>query len=269
MNLVKDQKYDRIGAGYDGKRRADPRIADRIGHALGPALTLVNVGAGAGSYEPSGRAVIAVEPAMTMIQQRPKNAGPVVRAYAEALPFRDGVFDAALAILTIHHWNDWRAGLRELARVARQRIVLFTWDPKSEGFWLRDYLPEIFEQDRGRFPDPEAIAQLLGGAEVCSVPVPHDCTDGFLGAYWRRPSAYLEPSVRAAISSLATGTTAAGMSKLTDDLETGDWHRKYENILEQRDLDLGYRLIVYEAPPNQELQRTTALRRSPRAGVRR
>jgi SAM-dependent methyltransferase len=250
MNAGSDETYDRIGAGYTGQRRADPRISRAIGRALGPAMAVVNVGAGAGSYEPSDRLIIAVEPAMTMIHQRPASAAPVVRARAEALPFRDGAFDAALAVLTIHHWSDWRAGLRELARVSRQRTVLFTWDPQSEGFWLRDYLPEIFERDRARFPAPEAVGQLLGGAEVRPLPIPHDCADGFMGAYWRRPSAYLEPSVRAAISSLADGTAAtAGLARLGDDLASGAWRRRYGHVLEQENLDLGYRLIVCEVPP--------------------
>jgi SAM-dependent methyltransferase len=248
MNAVTEETYDRIGAGYGGKRRADPRIAKRIGDALGPAVTLVNVGAGTGSYEPTDRVVIAVEPAMTMIHQRSKDAGPVVRGYAEKLPFRHGTFDAALAILTIHHWKDWRAGLRELARVARERVVLFTWDPRAEGFWLRDYLPEIFEKDRQRFPDPQAMCGLLGGAEVHSVPIPHDCTDGFMGAYWRRPWAYLEPNVRAAISSFATDSAPSGLARLAQDLDTGDWHRKYESILQQEELDLGYRIIICGTP---------------------
>jgi len=241
---VTDQAYDRIGAGYAGRRRADPRLAGLITQALGGAETIVNVGAGSGSYEPADRFVVGVEPALTMIRQRRAGAAPVARGQAEALPFADGVFAAALAVLTIHHWRDWRAGLLEMRRVSRGRIVLLTWDPASEGFWIRDYFPELLAQDRQRFPDLRAIADTLGGAQVLPVAIPHDCADGFMGAYWRRPSAYLEAGVREAMSSFALGGGGSALARLSADLASGDWNRKYGNLLEQEELDLGYRLIV-------------------------
>jgi SAM-dependent methyltransferase len=255
---MSEQTYDRIGRGYASKRLADPRLAREIGHALGEARLIVNVGAGSGSYEPTDRFVVAVEPAATMIRQRPATAAPALRGYAHALPFGEGTFDAALAILTIHHWPDWRAGLREMARVSRDRMVLFTWDPTSDGFWLRDYLPDLLERDRGKFPEPVSIAAYLGGAEVRPVPIPHDCSDGFMGAYWRRPLAYLDPNARAAISTLASGSSAAGLDRLAEDVADGTWIRKYADIVKREVLDVGYRLIVSDAPSNPTLQRTWA-----------
>jgi SAM-dependent methyltransferase len=204
----------------------------------------LNVGAGAGSYEPRDRAVIAVEPALSMVRQRPPRAAPVVRAYAEALPFSDGALAATLAVLTIHHWSDWRAGLREMARVSRRRVVLFTWDPESDTAWLGDYFAQLTAEDRRRFPTIRAIEEILGDVEVTTVPIPHDCTDGFMGAYWRRPAAYLDPAVRRAISSLATGVADAPLARLADDLRTGAWTHKYGDVLQREEIDLGYRLVV-------------------------
>jgi ubiquinone/menaquinone biosynthesis C-methylase UbiE len=158
------QKYDRIGAGYVLRRRPDPRIAVMIWGALGDAESIVNVGAGTGSYEPPGRSVVAVEPATAMIRQRSPFAAPAVRASAEALPFPDASFGAALAVLTIHHWSDWRAGLRELVRVSRRRVVLLTWDPRSTGFWVADYFPTLVDADRLRFPSLGALQEVLAYA---------------------------------------------------------------------------------------------------------
>jgi SAM-dependent methyltransferase len=236
--------YDETGAGYVSQRRPDPRLVVLIEHALGDADSVVNVGAGAGYYEPRDRRVVAVEPALAMIRQRARGAAPVVRAGAEALPFPDASFAAALAVLTIHHWVDWQAGLRELLRVSRGKIVLFTWDPQSEGFWLCDYFPRLLEMDRQRFPTLTALRTVLGEIQAIPVPIPHDCSDGFMGAYWRRPSAYLDPEVRAAISSLATGAPAVSLARLADDLRTGVWERKYARVLDHDAVDLGYRLVV-------------------------
>jgi SAM-dependent methyltransferase len=238
------RKYDRIGAGYLLRRRPDPRIAAMIWGALGDAESTVNVGAGTGSYEPLGRSVVAVEPAIAMIRQRSPFAAPTVRATAEALPFPDASFGAAMAVLTIHHWSDWRAGLRELVRVSRRRVVLFTWDPRSEGSWLSDYFPSLIDADRLRFPSLAALEEILGDTEVTPIRVPHDCTDGFMGAYWRRPSAYLDPGVRSAISSLADGESSVALGKLADDLNTGAWQRKHGQVLKHEEIDLGYRLVV-------------------------
>ena len=188
------QIYDQIGEGYRNLRNPDPRIGRNILHALGEAETLVNVGAGAGSYEPLDRNVVAVEPSLTMIRQRRTGIAPVVQASAMGLPFRDGAFAAALAVLTVHHWPDRTRGLDELARVARDRVVIVTWDPAYSGFWLiDDYFPEIGEIDRQILPSLEEFRNALGPIEVRPLLVPHDCSDGFLGAYWRRPHAYLDP----------------------------------------------------------------------------
>src|SRR5437899_10139271 len=223
--------YDEIGIGYRDRRRADPRLAAAITRALNRTETVVNVGAGAGSYEPSDRSVVAVEPAMTMIRQRPAGSAPVVQASATALPFRDDGFAAALAVLTVHHWPDRARGLDELGRVARRRVVVVTWDPSSQGFWLLDdYFPQIGDVDRPNFPSLEDFRRALGRVEVHPLPIPHDCVDGFLGAYWRRPHAYLDAGVRSAISTFAKMTPSdveAGLERLRRDLEDGTWARRY------------------------------------------
>ncbi len=243
---MRTQLYDRIGTGYGRFRRPDPRIASRIHRALGGARSVVNVGAGAGSYEPADRPVVAVEPSATMVAQRPAGAAPAVRAVASALPFRDASFDAALAVLTLHHWPDWGAGVAELARVARERVVVLTCDPGAEGFWLvRDYFPDIVEQDRRVFPPPDALARALGGADVVPVPVPWDCADGFLGAYWRRPEAYLDAGVRGAISAFARlPDVEEGLARLRRDLADGIWEERNADLREREELDVGYRLVV-------------------------
>jgi SAM-dependent methyltransferase len=238
--------YDRIGIGYATHRRPDPRIASYVDAALEDAASVVNVGAGTGSYEPANRRVVAVEPSRTMIRQRRTLATPVVQGSAANLPFDDGSFDAALAILTIHHWPDWRAGLLEMRRVSRSRVVLFTHAASPEPFWLtRDYFPEITSMDEGRMPTPDEIGDVLGPCSVTAVPVPHDCSDGFLGAYWRRPELYLDAGVRGAISGFAQMADARpGLHRLEADLRSGTWRLRNEDILTRERLDIGYRLVV-------------------------
>jgi SAM-dependent methyltransferase len=237
--------YDRIGIGYRGLRREEPRIAEQIRAALAGCASVVNVGAGAGSYEPRDRRVVAVEPSLVMIRQRPVEAAPVVRGSATSLPFRDGSFDAALAVLTIHHWGDVGRGLAELRRVARRRVVILTFDTSVGGFWLTDYFPEILQIDAETMPAMAEVRRHLGPVTVTEVPVPHDCIDGFLGAYWRRPEAYLSPHVRSAISVFArVHALDAGVAALQADLESGAWHRRYGHLLGRAELDLGYRLVV-------------------------
>ena len=243
--------YDRIGVGYTASRRPDPRIAAAIDAALGDARTLVNVGAGAGAYEPADRRVVAVEPSMTMIRQRPAGAAPCIRAIAEQLPFPDRMFDAGLAVLTLHHWTDRAAGLAELQRVARRRVVLLTWDPAvGADFWLtREYFPEILALDLPRFPSTDSLGQLLGRTRVIPVPVPHDCRDGFLGAFWRRPEAYLDAAIRDAISGFAQldpERVRRGVSRLADDLASGRWESRHGGLRHRESLDVGYCLIVAE-----------------------
>ena len=238
--------YDEIGVGYRKLRRPDPRIAAAIALALGDATTVVNVGAGAGSYEPVDRSVIAVEPAKTMIRQRRAGSAPVVQASATGLPFRDESFAAALAVLTVHHWPDRARGLDEMARVARDTVVIVTWDPTSSGFWpVDDYFPALVEIDRPNFPLIDEFRRAFGRVEAEPLPIPHDCVDGFLGAYWRRPHAYLDANVRGAISTFTKlRTLEPGLSRLRDDLENGTWERRCGDLLSRSEMDLGYRLLV-------------------------
>ena len=199
-----DALYDTIGRSYADTRRPDPRIAAAIEHALEGTSAVVNVGAGAGSYEPP-QTRWAIEPSQTMIDQRRPEAVPAIQSTAERIPLADGEADAALAVLTIHHWSDLKAGIAEMRRVAGGRVVILTWDPLvGTSHWLsRDYLPELAAWDATRFLPIKEVAALMGGADTTAVPVPHDCTDGFLGAFWRRPAAYLDPAVRAGISFFA------------------------------------------------------------------
>ena len=240
------QLYDEIGRGYSNYRRPEPRIVSAINRALGAAETVVNVGAGAGSYEPTDRTVVAVEPSLEMIRQRRASSAPVVQASATHLPFRDAAFAAALAVLTVHHWPNRQRGLTEMARVVRQRVVILTWDPAVTGFWLlEDYFPAIVAIDRHIFPSFEEYSRALGRIEVQPLLVPHDCADGFLGAYWRRPHAYLNPGVRSAISTFAKiGDVTPGLTRLHRDLEDGTWTQRYGHLLQQSELDLGYRLVI-------------------------
>ncbi len=246
------ESYDRIGRDYTVTRRPDPRIASQIVAALGDARSIVNVGAGSGSYEPDQIAVVAVEPSLEMIRQRPLGAAPAVRAQAEALPFADRSFDAALAILTIHHWDDLPAGLAELRRVARRRVVILTFDPGCQDlFWLPvHYVPEIIDLDRDRLPAITALANCLGDIDLLKVPVPRDCQDGFQGAFWARPEAYLDPSVRRAMSSFAllpAEIVERGLNRLADDLRSGRWDERFGHLRAMDSIDLGYRLVIAKA----------------------
>ncbi|MGH7356483.1 MAG: class I SAM-dependent methyltransferase, partial [Candidatus Rokuibacteriota bacterium] len=224
----------------------DPRIGAAIRQTLGAAESVVNVGAGAGSYEPTDRRVVAVEPSLAMIHQRRPGAAPVVQASATDLPFAAGAFAAALAVLTVHHWPDRARGLAELARVAHGRVVIVTWDPATPGFWLtEDYFPSILTIDRPIFPTVDELRGVLGEIEVVPLPVPHDCTDGFLGAYWRRPGAYVDAGVRSAISTFAKlEDVEPGLARLRADLADGTWARRHGDLLRRDELDLGYRLVV-------------------------
>jgi SAM-dependent methyltransferase len=255
--------YDSIGRAYASTRHADPRIAAAISAALGDARTVLNVGAGAGNYEPRDRELVALEPSEVMIAQRPAGAARVVRGRAEHLPFEDGSFDAVMAVLSDHHWTDRDRGLRELRRVARERVVLFNANPgEFELFWLTaEYLPEAFELVPPRYRAPAAweqgLREILGEIVITPVPVPHDCTDGFYSAYWRRPEAYLEPDVRAGISvfaQLSSGAVRRAVDALGADLETGRWHERHLELLTMDELHLGYYVITAES--TQDRRRT-------------
>ncbi|WP_410670805.1 class I SAM-dependent methyltransferase [Amycolatopsis sp. cmx-4-68] len=240
-------RYDEIGIGYALGRRTDPRWLAPLLSALGDARSVVDVGSGTGSYEPPGRRVTAVEPSTEMIRQRGAEAAPVVRAVAEALPFASATFDAALAVLTVHHWPDWRRGLAELRRVSRRQVVLAYDTALHNDFWLvREYVPEVAELERSRPSAPE-IADVLGASSVRVLPVPWDFTDGVFPAHWRRPEAYLNPAVRRACSALAQTPPAAvarGIAKLRADLESGRWRAEHAELLELPEWDAGFRLIV-------------------------
>jgi SAM-dependent methyltransferase len=240
--------YDRIGQGYAAVRREEPSIAAAIHAALGDARTVVNVGAGTGNYEPRDRAVIAVEPSPTMLAQRPIGAAPAVQASADALPFGDGDFDAAMAILSDHHWPDRAAGLREMRRVAARRALILQCDLQAqlESFWLvRDYLTTF----RVESLTIEELAGQLGAQRIEPVPIPHDCRDGFFSAYWRRPHAYLDQRVRDGISVfrlMPREDVDRAVEHLRADLESGEWARRNADILERDAMDYGYRLVIAE-----------------------
>lgn len=223
---------------------SDPRIARQIEITLGNAETVLNVGAGAGSYEPSGFQITAVEPSTEMIEQRPASDATVIQGSAENLPFEDNSFDAAMAVLTIHHWIDKKKGVAELRRVTRGKIVFLTYDPSFHGFWLADYFPELVALDERQMPRMTDFDSWLGSVLISPVPIPHDCMDGFLAAYWQRPAAYLDERIRAAISSFwALGDVSSGLAKLHSDLESGEWKRRYSYLIDVDTLDCGYRLV--------------------------
>lgn len=244
-----DYDYEAGGAGYGLQRRTDPRIAAHVHAALGDARTVINVGAGAGSYEPPDRAVTAVEPSASMRAQRPGHLARAIDAIAEQLPFPDDSFDAAMATVTIHQWKDTDRGLRELRRVSRGPVVILTFDGSAlERLWLAEYSPEVIEAERQRYPEIEHIRRVLGGAStVTPVPVPIDCVDGFWEAYYARPERLLDPEVRRAQSGwgLVDGeATDRAVERLRADLASGEWDRRHGAMRTQPEFVGALRLIV-------------------------
>jgi hypothetical protein len=241
------QLFDMIGTTYAATRPAEPRIAARIWAALGDARTVVNVGAGTGSYEPPGREVTAVEPSAVMRAQRPAGAARCVPGVAGALPFADKSFDAAMAVLTDQHWPDVIAGYREMRRVAR-RVVTFHFDISrlERDFWLiRDYLPE-HAQLSARRPTLTERASAIG-ARLEPVPIPWDCCDGNFPSYWRRPQAYLDERVRRAVSVwhlVGPGVEERAVRDLRADLDAGRWAERNSALLDLDEIDLGGRLLI-------------------------
>jgi SAM-dependent methyltransferase len=244
-------RYERIGHGYAHTRREDPRVARRIHRALGDARTVVNVGAGTGSYEPRDRCVVPIEPSDVMAAQRPPDLAPAIRAGAAALPLRDQSVDAAMAVLTLHHWDeDQERGVREMRRVARGAVVILTYDAEVSGqMWLMaDYLPEVAELDRRIMPSLDAVAGWLGGnTRVETVEIPHDTPDWTLGSFWAHPERVLDPVARQATSGFARmpkevvdRVTAA----VRRDLESGAWDRRHGHLRGLRSFDAGFRLIT-------------------------
>ncbi len=243
--------YDRIGLNYSEIRRADPRIETAVWEALGDTRSVVNVGAGAGSYEPRDREVVAVEPSSVMIAQRPSGAAPAIQGVAESLPLDESCVDAAMGIFTMQHWSDVDQGLGEMLRVARARIVLLTLDVEAmAGMWLvRDYMPEILEHDRLAFPSIERLEAVLPEPRIETIPVPADCTDGFCIALWSRPELHLDPRVRQASSTwhrLPTAAIDRALEKLSGDLDSGEWDCRYGHLREQPFLDVGLRIVRAE-----------------------
>jgi SAM-dependent methyltransferase len=243
--------YDRIGGGYNRHRRADPRIAARIEEALGDARSVLNVGAGAGSYEPTDREVVAVEPSAKMIAQRPAGTAPVVQASAEELPFDDDSFDAAMAVLTAHHWADLEAGLDEVLRVARKRVVMVTFDSKAlEELWITaDYFPEMLGLRRASGASTGDLLKMLPAATSSPLLVPHDCEDHFFAALWARPELLFDEDVVRpmwAWQSISAEARRAGRERLAADLESGAWEERHGHLRDERELDVGLRLIVAE-----------------------
>lgn len=248
--MIAAEIYDQIGVGYASQRAPDPRWIERIHRALQGHRTLVNIGAGAGSYEPAFMSVVGLEPSDIMIRQRSPSAAPAVCGIAERLPFSDSSFDVALAVLTVHHWTDPAAGLAEMRRVSRKQVVV-TWDPEffAREFWLvRDYLPEAVERET-QLATLATVSAHLNPGNIEVLPVPANCTDGFFGAYWRRPHAYLDSIVRRAISGLALldrDVVSTAMRRLKSDLASGRWHARYSVLAELNEVDLGYRLVFAE-----------------------
>jgi SAM-dependent methyltransferase len=236
--------YDTIGLNYANLRKPDFRIAQRIEAALGDAKTVLNVGAGAGSYEPTDRQITAIEPSGEMIQQRSASNATVIQGSAEDIPYCDKTFDASMAILTIHHWSNQERGVMEMRRVTRGKVVFLTYDPSFRGFWLADYFPALVTLDEAQMPQIANYEKWLGAVEISTVQIPHDCSDGFLAGYWRRPEAYLDERVRAAMSSFwALGDVSEGVKKLELDLKSGAWGQRYSDLHNLEELDCGYRLV--------------------------
>ncbi|HUC05289.1 MAG TPA: class I SAM-dependent methyltransferase [Acidimicrobiales bacterium] len=241
-------RYDTIGRGYAQYRRPDPRIEEQIWRAVGDATTIVNVGAGTGSYERAGRSIVAVEPSDVMARQRPASAGPVLRAAAECLPFADRTFDVALALMTVHHWEDMVRGIAEMRRVA-ERLVIFTFEPAlHDSLWVfTEYVPASL--GFAHEAPLTAVSGAVGRCRVEVVPVPADCTDGFAIAYWRRPGMYLDRSARDCISAFARlgdDDVLPGMHRLERDLRSGAWAQRHADLLDLHEVDLGLRLVVSE-----------------------
>ena len=244
-----DFDYDQPGIDYATFRRADPRIAGQVRVALGESKSVLNVGAGSGNYEPADRVVVALEPSAAQRAQRPPGAAPCVIGVAEALPFDDNSFDACLASSTVHQWPDLEKGIAEMRRVARQRVVVLTWDPDAAtGFWLFDYIPRRKDAEARRVPSMARLMRLLGpDSEMVPVMVPFDCTDGFTEAFYGRPEKLLDPAVRRAQSGWSFAgheAEARAVESLRRDLESGEWDRRYGPLRTLAECDLGVRMVI-------------------------
>ncbi len=242
--------YDKLGQKYSGHRQTEPKIAEYVNKALGNAKTVLNVGAGAGSYEPTDRYVVAVEPSIVMRKQRlVNNKIPAINAKGDNLPFDDNSFDATMAMVTIHHWPDMDKGLKELRRVTKEQVIIMTFDPSAlDNFWNVHYFPELIEVEKARYPTIEFIKNALGGnCEVVEIPIPLDCVDGFQEAFYGRPEAFLEKEVRLSQSAwgfLSEEVQDRLVKKLDDDLKSGEWDKKYGHYRTQPFFTCALRLII-------------------------
>lgn len=246
---VGDSNYGVIGANYQKYRQPEPAIAKFILSAMGDAKTVLNVGAGTGSYEPSDRDVTAVEPSAAMRAQRPAHLSEAVEAAAEDLPFPDNSFDASMATFTVHQWGDMARGLAEMRRVTRGPVMILTCDPATlDKSWLNDYAPETIATEARRYPPPSAIGDALGGTvEVITVPIPLDCRDGFSEAYYGRPEALLDPGARFANSAWSFVDASVAdrfVETLKKDLGSGEWERRHGHLRTQPFYYGSLRLIV-------------------------
>jgi SAM-dependent methyltransferase len=243
-----DADYGRIGGGYASYRQPDPELAAAIHAALGAAKTVLNIGAGAGSYEPTDLEVTAVEPSAEMRAQRPEHLAEAIDATAESLPFEDQTFDAAMASFTVHQWSDLTKGLAEVRRVTRGPVVVLTADPALlQRFWLYDYAPEVIDTEARRYPPIDRIAAALGGGEARLLPIPLNCTDGFGEAYYGRPERLLDPGARKANSAwsfVAPEVHERFEQELGRDLADGTWDAKYGHLRTQRHFEGSLVMIV-------------------------
>jgi SAM-dependent methyltransferase len=243
--------YEELAEQYYRFRMPDSRIVSVLWAHLEGAKKVLNVGAGIGSYEPVTCQLVAVEPSEKMIALRRVSTAKVVRGSAESLPFDDDTFDVSMALLTIHHWSDIPLGLNEMLRVTRGKVILFTWIGYGNDFWLVEYIPEIRGIDTALFPTLQELDERIGPIIVDTVEIPHDCTDGFMCAYWRRPEAYLDPDVRKAISTFSRiGDIQESLLRLEADLSNGTWDRTYGRLRLKESMDLGYRIVVGEKRKN-------------------
>lgn len=241
--------YDNVGKSYSVSRCEDPKIAEDIFQFLLGSDSILNIGAGTGSYEPREMNVIAVEPSMEMIQQRAKDSAPVKQAYAELLPFDDDAFSHTMTVLSMHHWADREAAFAEIKRVTTKRFVAVTWNPSAEPYWLTDdYFPEIHIVDRSIFPSLDEMRNHFPGVRFYTLEIPKDCIDGFTAAYWARPRQYLDATVRSGMSTFSKiNGVDEGLKKLEADLESGLWNKKYGYLQDENQLNVGYTIAVWDA----------------------
>jgi len=241
-----DTIYDHIGHNYSVTRCTDPKIAQRLYAEFQDATRIVNIGAGTGSYEPEHIELVAVEPSSKMISQRKNGSHRVEKAFAEKLPFENNSFSHAMTVLSMHHWENRARAFSEINRVATEKFVAITWDPKSTPFWLtKDYFPEIYEMDKCIFPVLEELHEHFDEVKISPLQIPSDCKDGLLAAFWKRPEAYLSSTVRQATSPFAKiKNLAEGLQKLEDDLASGAWAKNNHAILNVSSLDVGYKIVA-------------------------